>query len=86
LGGRIVGTQLDERTAEEVAAGGHPFAALPPPARLLLERYEPIAFMQLPIGNDVFIGRAGPFDDADSTQNNDPAARSASPPSGPISR
>jgi hypothetical protein len=38
------------------------------------------------VGEQVGVGRAGAFDDPQSAQNSDPAARSAIEPSGPISK
>ena len=61
-------------------------AALPAPARLLLERDQPVAFGGGSVGNDVGIGRAGALDDPDAAQKSDPAARSVTELSGPMRR
>jgi hypothetical protein len=86
LRGRVAVFELNQRAAVEIARRGQPRAALPAPARDLLERYQPVAFDKARIGDEVGIGRAGLLDDADACQNSDPAARSVSDPSGPISR
>ena len=57
-----------------------------PFAGKLLPRDQPIAFAGLRIGNQVGVGRAGLLDDADAAQKSDPAARSVSELSGPISK
>jgi len=59
---------------------------LPAPSGGLLERDQPIAFDGARVGNQVGVGRAGLLDDADTAQKSDPAARSLSPPSAPISK
>lgn len=86
LRGRVAGPQLDQGAAEKVARCGDPFAALPPPAGVLVERDEPVALVQRLIGNDVGVGRTGPLDNPDTAQNKDPAARSLIAPSGPMRR
>lgn len=60
--------------------------SLAAPARELFERDQPVAFGGIRIGNEVCIGRAGTLDDANAAQKSDPAARSLSVLSGPISR
>jgi hypothetical protein len=50
LGGRIIGLQLDERAAEEIARGGDPGTTLSTPARLLLKGDQPAAFNGVLIG------------------------------------
>ena len=84
---RIAGAQLDQRAAVEIArrakAQSGPAGPCPPPARARpASRLRP----RCRIGNQVGIGRAGALDDADAGQKSDPAARSVSAPSGPISR
>jgi hypothetical protein len=46
----IAGREIDDRAAVEIARRRYPGAALPPPARPLFERDEPIAFMKAPVG------------------------------------
>ena len=78
--------ELNQRAAEEIAGFADPLPALSSTARILLKRYEPIAFARFAIGQKVGVGRARAIDDADSAQKIDPAARSVMPFSGPISR
>ena len=78
--------QLDDRTSVEIPDRRMPLAPLPSPARLLLERDEPVALYSRRIGDKIGVGRAGALDETDAGQNSVPAARSVSVPSGPISR
>jgi len=86
LRGGIAGAQIDDRAPIEIPGDRQPRPALPPPARLLVKRDQPIAFDGIGVGNDVGVGRAGPVDGPDTGQNRLPAARSANVVSGPISK
>jgi hypothetical protein len=86
LGGRIAVAELDQRAAEEIALGAYPRPALPALPCLLRQRDKPIPLGCGFVSNEVGIGRAGALDDPDAAQNSDPAARSVSVPSGPISK
>jgi hypothetical protein len=83
---RVARRQLDDRAAEEIAAPADPLARLAAAAGLLDLRDQPVAFAGLRASKQVGVGRAGALDDPDSAQNRLPAARSATAPSGPISR
>ena len=85
-GGRIVRPQPDQGAAEEIALRRHPFRPCRPLPASCCQRDQPVAFDRVWIGKQVGIGRAGALDDPDAAQNSDPAARSVSAPSGPISR
>jgi hypothetical protein len=60
--------------------------SLAAPARELFEGDQPLAFGGIGIGNEVGVGRARTLDNPDAAQKSDPAARSLSALSGPISR
>jgi hypothetical protein len=83
---RIAALQLNQGAAVEISRRGNPRPSLAPPASLLFERDQPIAFDRAWLGNDVGVGRAGPLDDADAAQKIDPAALLVIAPSGPISK
>ena len=51
LRSRIGGAQLDDRAAIEIAGDRHPGPALPTPARLLVERDQPVAFDRVRVGD-----------------------------------
>jgi hypothetical protein len=70
----------------EIAGGRQPRSSLAAPPRLLFARDQPIAFADRWLGKDVGVGRAGALDGPDAAQKSDPAARSESEPSGPMSR
>jgi hypothetical protein len=82
----VVRAELDERAAGEIARRRDPSASLPAPARILVQRDQPIALDRAVIGNEVRVGRAGALDDPDAAQNRLPAARSVNAVSGPISK
>lgn len=83
---RVAWLELDDRASVEIAERRKPFASLPPPARLLLERDKPVALTGCLIGDKVSVGRAGALDETDASQKSVPAARSVSVPRGPISK
>jgi hypothetical protein len=78
--------QLNQSAAVEIARRRDPGTPLAAPARHLLQRYEPVAFRGARVGEKVGVGRAGPLDNADAAQKSDPAARSVTELSGPMSR
>jgi hypothetical protein len=82
----IPGLHRDQRAAVKIAGARLPGPALPTAAVGLIERDEPVAFDSGFVSEKVGVGRAGLLDDTDAAQNSDPAARSVSAPSGPISR
>jgi hypothetical protein len=82
----VTGSKLNKRASVEIARNGNPGPTLTPPACLLVEGHEPIAFHTICIGNQIGVGRTGLLDDADAGQKRLPAARSVSVPSESMSR
>jgi hypothetical protein len=83
---RVAGAQLDDRASVEIPRRGDPLASLAAPARLLLKRDEPVAFLRGRFSDEIGVGRAGSLDETDAAQKSVPAARSVTAPKGPISK
>lgn len=82
----VVGPQLDECAAVEIAFERNPGPSLAPSAGFLVKRDQPIAFNGVWFGNQVGIGRTGSLYDPNPCQKSELAALSLSEPSGPISK
>ena len=56
LRGRVARLKLDQGAAVKIACGRKPGPSLPSPARLLVQRDQPVAFDGLAVGDQVGVG------------------------------